>query len=244
MDFDKLIADRLMEISQTQEPDGSPWPEGCHGSRRALVIFIGPSPGGRKEEQRSERELNQGRPIWNEPFWDPVKFWSTGFQLSFQPIVETITGLRYEQSGKLIAVLNLDWIANPESRDVPRSAMREGCAHILPIIAESRPSLIIPMDIKTFNEFQDALIRDAFDLDPVLTEEILIKGQSRRDSWFYHRYMMAFTAEKNDQHFVVIKSLQHPARIFEKEYALRVGKAIRLAADQIWQGKAISMDIA
>lgn len=243
MNFDILVADRLKEISQTQEPDGSPWPEGCYGSRKALVIFLGPSPGGEKEELRSERGLNQGRPIWNEPFWDPVKTWSTGFRQSFQPIVESITGLKYEDAGKLIAVLNLDWIANPESKNVPISAMREGCTHILPIIAESKPSLIIPMDKKTHNEFQDALIRDDYDLDPVITDEILIKAQSKNDSWFYHRDMMAYKAEKFNQQFLVIKSLQHPARIFEIEYAFRVGKALRLAADQIWQGKAISMNV-
>jgi len=44
---------------------------------------------------------------------------------------------------------------------------------------------------------------------------------------------MVFIAEKNSKKMIVIKSLQHPARIFQREYAVRIGKAIKDAVDLI-----------
>jgi hypothetical protein len=239
MKFDELIKIRLDEMSRAEGPTGSPWPEGCQGSRRALVIFLGPSPGGKTEDHRSEREFNKEMPLWNEPLWDPVREWSNGFRNSFQPIVETIFGTEYQQAGKLVAVLNLDWMGNTQSKNVPVLSMREGGMHILPIIEESEPSLIIPMDRKAHDVFQNELLREGFDLDPVLTNEVLIRINSNK----YHRELIAFKANKGNAKFLVIKSFQHPARILDYAYALRIGKALRMAADQVWEGKPVSLRI-
>ena len=48
---------------------------------------------------------------------------------------------------------------------------------------------------------------------------------------------MAFSAKKEESSFLVIKSLQHPARIYDTKYAERVGQSIRDAAMALepWQ---------
>ena len=157
MNFKEEINYRLGEITQKDDSADFLWPENCAGSKNALVVFIGPSPGGDKEEERREIILSTNKPLWNIPYKDPLE-WSRGFRVSFKPIVETIFEKPYEEAAKLIARFNLDWMPNPESEDVALSYMREGCSHILPIISECNPRLVIPMDKKTFGIFQDGLI--------------------------------------------------------------------------------------
>ena len=130
---------------------------------------------------------------------------------------------------------------NPESEDVTLSYMREGCSHILPIISDCKPNLVIPMDTKTFGIFQDALILDGYDVDPVVHDEIRIKIWEKDDRSSYHNDILAFKATKDDLSYLVIKSFQHPARIFDDQYALRIGQAIKLAADQIWNGEVVRL---
>ena len=43
----------------------------------------------------------------------------------------------------------------------------------------------------------------------------------------------SFTTNKIERSFLVIKSLQHPARIYDKEYAIRIGKTIRDVVKQM-----------
>ena len=54
---------------------------------------------------------------------------------------------------------------------------------------------------------------------------------------------MAFKAKKENKSFVVVKSLQHPARIYDVEYAMRVGKAIKLAAEQISNDEEVNINL-
>lgn len=240
MNFEEAINKRLVEMAQHDDPVDFLWPEKCGGSRKAIVIFVGPSPGGDKENQRRDRKLNQINPLWNKPYTEPTN-WSTGFRQSFQPIVESIIGRDYPIASKLIAVTNMDWMKNPESEDVALSHMREGCSHILPVISDCKPSLVIPMDKKTFGIFQDALILDGYDVDPVVHDEIRIKIWEKEDRSSYHNDIMASKATKDDFSFLVINSFQHPARIFDDQYALRIGQAIKLAADQIWNGEVVRL---
>lgn len=113
--FEEEIKNRLTDMAQNDNPDDFYWPEKCGGSREALVIFVGPSPGGSKEELRRERKLNKVKPLWNKPYLNPTRKWSNGFQQSFQPIVEAIIGKEYDTAAKLIAVINMDWMQNPSS---------------------------------------------------------------------------------------------------------------------------------
>ena len=229
---EEIVNQRLKEMIEQTEPSSQLWPENCAGSRKALAIFVGPSPGGKKEYKRREIKLNCIRPLWNEPYNDPLS-WSAGFKKSFQPIVESIIGKPYEDAAKLIARVNMDWLGNPESQDVSYRYMWEGCSYILPVIYECDPELIIPMDEKSFGVLQMALYNDGYEIIPEHVDDIKIKISDKHGKARFHNGVMAFQAKKEDNAFLVIKSLQHPARIYDSEYARRIGQAIRSVAEQI-----------
>ncbi|MBN2391827.1 MAG: hypothetical protein JXR84_13960 [Anaerolineae bacterium] len=239
---DETITRRLKEMAWQKNHSDSLWPENCAGSRKALVIFVGPSPGGDKEDKRRPIKLNHVKPLWNEPYVDPLN-WSRGFQVSFRPIVEAIIGKPYEETAKLIARFNMDWLGNPESQDVSYRYMWEGCSHILPVLHECNPELIIPMDEKTFGVLQIALYNDGYDILPAQIGGINIKISDKNKKARYHSSIMAFSAKKEGSTFVVIKSLQHPARIYDVEYAKRIGQTIREAAEQIGKGNIVNLNI-
>jgi len=47
---EETITRRLEDMVRQNDPSDLLWPENCAGSRKALVIFVGPSPGGKKED--------------------------------------------------------------------------------------------------------------------------------------------------------------------------------------------------
>ena len=71
--FDEVINQRLEIMSQQSDPSDRLWPENCAGSREALVIFVGSSPGGKKKDKRREIKLDQVKPLSNEPYNEPLK---------------------------------------------------------------------------------------------------------------------------------------------------------------------------
>ena len=239
---DEIIQLRLQEMAQQDDPSNSLWPENCEGSRRALVIFVGPSPGGKKEKVRRDINRIKIKPLWNKSYLEPMK-WSTGFRISYRPLVEKIIGVPFEETSKLIARFNMDWMGNPESRDVSYRYMWEGCKYILPILAVCDPELVIPMDGKTFGVLQIALYDQGYEIFPVKIGSIKVRISNKDRKVRNHTTMMAFRARKNEQSFGVIKSFQHPARIYEPEYAERIGKAIRIAANQISSDVPVSLNI-
>lgn len=239
---DETITRRLEDMTRQSDPSGLLWPENCAGSRKALVIFVGPSPGGKKEDKRREIKLNHTRPLWNEPYDDPLN-WSAGFKKSFQPVVEAIIGKPYKDAAKLIARVNMDWLGNPESQDVSYRYMWEGGSYILPVIYECNPELIIPMDEKSFGVLQIALYNDGYEIIPARIGEIKVKISDKNGKARYHDSIMAFRAKREENTFLVIKSLQHPARIYDAEYARRIGQSIRNAAEQIWNGDIVNLNV-
>jgi hypothetical protein len=239
---DETITRRLEDMMRQDDPSDLLWPENCAGSRKALVIFVGPSPGGKEENKRREIKPNDTKPLWNEPYNDPL-IWSIGFRKSFKPIVEVLIGKSYEDAAKLIARVNMDWLRNPESQDVSYRYMWEGCLYILPVIYACNPELVIPMDEKSFGVLQIALYNDGYEIIPARIGKIKIKISDKNGRARYHHSIMAFSAKKEGSSFVVIKSLQHPARIYDPEYAKRVGQSIRDAAEQIWNGDTVNLNI-
>ena len=157
--------------------------------------------------------------------------------------MEVIIGKPYSDAAKLIARFNMDWLGNPESQDVSYRYMWEGCSYILPILYECSPELIIPMDKKSFWVLQIALYNDEYDIIPVRIGVFRVEISDKNGKIRYHNSIMAFSAQKKESAFLVIKSLQHPARIYDIEYASRIGQAIREAAEQIWKGDAVNLDI-
>ncbi len=238
---DETINHRLKTMEQ-QNSLSSLWPENCAGSRKALVIFVGPSPGGKKEDKRREIKSTHNQPLWNKTYLAPLQ-WSRGFQVSFKPIVERIFERPYRKAAKLIARFNMDWLQNPESQDVSYRYMWEGCSYILPVLYECKPDLIIPMDEKTFGVLQMALYNDGHEIYPARIGKIRIKISDKNGKLRQHSNIMAYRAEREDNSFMVIKSLQHPARIFDVEYANSVGQAIRFAAEQMWNDEIVNINL-
>ena len=224
----EIISKRLNEMSQQPDPSNHLWPENCAGSRKAMVIFVGPSPGGTKEKVRREIKTEFIQPLWNEPYTDPLS-WSAGFKVSFKSLVESIFAMEYDDAAKLITRMNMDWLQNPESQDVSYRYMWEGCRYILPIIEECNPEIIIPMDEKTFNVLQMFLYNDGYEIIPEQLDKIKVLIAEGKKKKRYHTAFMAFWAKKEGKKFFVIKSLQHPARIFKNDYATRIGEALRSA---------------
>ena len=239
---EEIITQRLEEMNKQSDPYVPYWPENCEGSRKALVIFVGPSPGGKKEINRRGIKLNQFKPCWNDAYMEPL-FWSGGFNKSFRPIVETLIGKPYGEASKLIARVNMDWLSNPEAKDVSFRYMWEGCKYILPVIHECDPELVIPMDEKTFGVLQIALYNGGYEIYPARIGKIKIRISDENSKTRYHNSIMAFSAKRDENSFLVIKSLQHPARIFDSDYATRVGQSIRDAAKQIWSGDTVNLNI-
>lgn len=239
---EEKITQRLNEMATKVDPSNKKWPENCAGSRKALVIFLGPSPGGKKEESRREIKTDFITPLYGEPYLDPLR-WSRGFKVSFEKIVETLFGRPYGEASKLIARINLDWLQNPESHDVPYLFMWMGSKYIFPVILECDPELIIPMDEKSFNILQIALYENGFRIIAPKIGKISIKIFEKNGKTGYHQDLMAYKAIKGRQSIIVIKSLQHPARIYNPDYAKRIGEAIRIAAKLIDMDQEVNINI-
>jgi hypothetical protein len=237
---DDVINSRLAEMKQNPDPGMSFWPENCEGSRKALVIFVGPSPGGTTEKDRDEIKINLIKPLWNESYLEPLK-WSRGFKVSFKLIVERIFLREYEESAKLIARMNMDWEQNPESSNVPYLYMWLGCSVMLPAVIECEPELIIPMDEKTYGILQIALANYGFQIIPAKKGKIKILISNKDGKASFHQDISAFKATMNNKTIVIVKSWQHPARIFNIDYAARVGNAIRSAAIQISEDNIVNI---
>jgi len=111
--------------------------------------------------------------------------------------------------------------------------MWEGCSYILPVIYECNPELVIPMDMKSFEVLQIALYVNGYEIVPQRIANINVEISDRDDKPRHHHRIMTFSAKKEERSFLVIKSLQHPARIYDKKYAIRVGQSMRDVAKQI-----------
>jgi hypothetical protein len=141
--------------------------------------------------------------------------------------------LPYATAGKLIARANLDWLGNPDSGDVGERFMFEGAPSTLRLLNDCSPEVILPMDFKTFRVLH-AVMREAGFLiseRSVSDFSVCISDASER----YHRSLHAFFATTPDgREMLVMKLPQHPARMFQPDYATRCGVALRGAATQLF----------
>lgn len=177
--------------------------------------------------------------LWNESFNKPLS-WSRGFKTSFKSLVESLFQWPYETTGKLLGRANLDWLGNPESRDVRHEHMREGAPATLQMIEDCSPELVLPMDKSTFDVLFDVLKNNGFEVTPCECKAftVLISAAKRR----FHRYLFACRVKaENGREFVMIKLPQHPARMFNADYGRRCGEAVREAALQIAIGQPVDV---
>ena len=220
----------ISRMISTPAPDGR-WPDGCYGCRLAWLTFVGPSPGGGDGKNAEvPRQEQVYAPLWNEEYTEPCSAWSIGFRMSTQVLVETVMGRKREQGAlKLYNFANFDWMQNPNACNVPTDRMRRGRMAVLNHLAEVQPRVIIPMESKA-HQLLSELLRQTYELHPLhfVQVEILIGGT--RHGQRFHRHMDAYHLSGIGPLAgrYVIRCPQHPARIFNAEYAGRVGRALRV----------------
>ena len=218
---------RLEEMRTQPEPSDE-WPRGCRGSRRAWVIFVGPSPGGK--DKRDE----PASPLWNKPFTAPFR-WGGGFKQSMKPLLSVLMPEASETEATLLyAVYNLDSIEEPHANRVSLERMRNGAPAVLSLLEKSRPRLIVPMEKTCFNVLHDALHERGYnftDNEFPLPAPIAIYNNPKR----IHRKLCGFRIEGTGplRGSVVIRLPQHPAKILRADYATACGKSVRNLFEQL-----------
>ncbi len=216
---------RLHEMRTCSEPMEE-WPRGCRGSRRPWLVFIGPSPGGKKGADEG------ASPRWNRPFTDPFTppFWGGGFKQSMQPLLRTLMPEATEaESTLLYAVYNFDSIQNPQASRVPSESMKRGAPGLLSLLEKSPPRLIVPMERRSFDVLRDELPQRGYkrteNYQFPIPIPISIYGNPKR----FHRNIFGFRIDGTGplKESVVVKLPQHPAKIFRADYATECGKVVR-----------------
>ena len=228
------IKQRLARMRTKPAPLGQ-WPDGCSGSLCSWLMFVGPSPGGGKRSApTTPRQRNGKWSLWNEDYLDPIEKWSNGFKNSMCHLVETITATSLAGgAAKVFGVINFDWIQNPDASCVPQERINQGEGDVIAILEQTQPRVIVPMERRSFDQLQKALIQRRYLLRfPDLTE-VTIRINAKKN----HTDLRAYTILNGKLNgSVVIKAPQHPARIYDKEYAIRCARAIRSALEQLAAG--------
>lgn len=231
--FDSETVRKRIEEMEKNPPPKIKWDEPCEGSGRSLVIFVGPSPGGERATGTREMEKNKFSPLWGKAYTDPL-CWSRGFKVSFKPLVEAFFGAEYEKAGKLIGRANLDWHGEPESKNVPLHRMCEGFPSTLKMIEVCEAQILLAMDWKAFRVLHEMLGKSngsyRVSEKKKIEKVVRIPGKSERS----HRSIHVFVAtDKKERRILVMKLLQHPARMYSEEYGKLSGEALRRAAEKL-----------
>ena len=240
------VAARLREMREQANPTLR-WDQQCEGSARALVVFVGPSPGRSPHDPKQRQPLirNRNPALWNEGYTDPLT-WAGGFRSGFKPLVEAIFAAPYARASKLIARANLDWHGDSNAANVPERFMVEGAPSVLKLIADCSPELLLPMERRAYD-----VLRDVTQAAPGFTvtecdvrrfEVRISNGTPGR--WHYTPSLRCFRATTPAGHrLVVMKLPQHPVWILEPDYGARCGAAVRQAAQQIAAGQPIDVSV-
>ncbi|MBZ0335302.1 hypothetical protein [Marinobacter sp. AL4B] len=224
--------DRLQRQKEQDKPN-TVFPEGCYGASNAPLVFVGPSPGGGEvDAEYSARNFDANGAYWNFEFNEPFEEWSNGFRTSLKPIVETVLQLPLsEGSNKLFAFVNFDWIQNPDSSQVPMSRVNEGKAVVLKVLKEIQPRIIVALDTKAYKALVQVIKID-YCLVDLKSQNVRIRTASPNS---YHREVKAHLIEGHGElnGSVFLKSPQHPARIYNADYAERVSITLRKAYEAV-----------
>ena len=232
---------RLQQMRQEPNPTLR-WDEQCDGSARALVLFVGPSPGSNPRDPtvRQPRRTDAVAALWNEGYIDPLR-WAGGFPRSFRPLVEALLAIPWDAASTLIARGNLDWFGNPEAVNVPEEFMLKGAGSVLRMISDCRPDLIVPMEKRAFGVLREAMVQAGFTIRQCEVREFTVRISDAAKVRL-HRTIYCFRATAPDGHeTVVIKLPQHPAKILQPDYGARCGAAVREAARQIAAGQPVDV---
>ena len=223
-----LEQDALIHRMATQSAPTGRWPAGCYGSRLAWLMFVGPSPGGTAVTGPvAPRNPRAEEPLWNQEYTRPCTDWSPGFRASVQPLVETILGRTREQGAlKLYGFANFDWASIPRADDVPADRMARGAEVMLNHLSEVGPRVVVTMERRSHELLERELLTRNYVLRRPLRSEITVainKGAT------CHRRFDAYEIAGSGLLLgtFVLRSLQHPAKLFNRDYAGRVARALR-----------------
>jgi hypothetical protein len=184
------------------------------------LLFVGPSPGGRAESGAVK----------------PFDQWSPGFRASLRVFVETIVGLRIEEgAGRLYGFANFDWAPNPDGADVPAERMTAGVPDVLRVLDQAIPKVVVTLEERSHRLLETAL-STRYELLRTPVGEVFIRiGEGEQRA---HRSISAFQLAGIGplSGSIIVKSPQHPARIFNPDYASRCARALRSVVEQIARG--------
>jgi len=242
-----LIEQEIIERLKKQRDETNPnivFPEGCNGAANALLVFVGPSPGGgNPDTEYYERGERNGFAYWNFEYIAPFEKWSNGFRNSLKPIIENLLQISLDEgASKLFAFVNFDWIQNPDSSQVPDDRINEGKIYVNQILHKIDPKIIVALDSKAYKNLVNLLKEENYTLSELTKQRVEIRTASQNS---YHRSMNAhvISGNKNLNGAVLLKSPQHPARIFNKDYALRVAQSLRAAYTAILNDSELSLSL-
>lgn len=235
---EQVFRNRLKQQREEEKPD-IVFPEGCYGAANAPLVFVGPSPGGgNTDTEYFGRNIIGGGAYWDYDFIEPFQEWSNGFRNSLKPIIESLLKIPMnEGAAKLFAFVNFDWIQNPDSSKVPISRIEEGKSEVLRVLQQIQPKIIVALDNKAYSNLI-SLLSDSYSLTDLKNQDVKVRT-ARANA--YHWQIKAHTISGCNEldGTVLLKSLQHPARIFNQDYALRVAQSLRLAYEAIVSGKEL-----
>lgn len=240
-----MIENEIVERLRQQREESNPrvtFPEGCYGAANAPLVFVGPSPGGGSfKTEYFERGETNGSAYWNFEFTEPFNEWSNGFRKSLKPIIEGLLQISLDQgASKLFAFVNFDWIQNPDSSKVPNDRINEGKASVNKTLHKINPKIVVALDSKAYQNLVHLLKDEGYVLSELINPCVNVRTASKNS---YHRTINAHVINGNGNlnGAVLLKSLQHPARIYTEDYALRVAHSLRAAYTAILAGDELSL---
>lgn len=239
--FNAEISTRLEEMRSQQRPLNLVWPEGCYGSARSILVFVGPSPGGSPliECGTWQRNPSDGLALWNEtfsePFDDSRDRWGGKYVYSIPIFLETIIGVSLQHGAKLYAFANFDWIQCPREVNVSTERMKSGEREVLHVLSSCKPLVIVPLTRGAASRLRNLLEKNYNVVSPHRCDVLIDIGKSRR----FHRDLEVYQLKGSGvlNGAVVIRSPQHPNRVLNREHAMRCAKAIRHAFMQMLEGR-------
>jgi uracil-DNA glycosylase len=242
-----MIEKEIIERLRQQREESNPkivFPEGCYGSANAPLVFVGISPGGGSIDTKySERGESNGSVFWNFEFIEPFEEWSIGFRKSLKPIIENLLQLSLvEGASKLFAFVNFDWIQNPDSSKVPDERINEGKACVSQTLHQINPKIIVALDSKAYQNLINLLKEESYSLSNLKNQRVEVRTASPNS---YHRSINVHLIKGNKSlnGVVLLKSLQHPAKIFTEDYALRVAQSLRSAYTAVLGGDELTLSL-
>jgi hypothetical protein len=246
--IDEAIEARLNEMRNNPKPaQEQEWADGCYGSLRSVLLFVGASPGtgGRKFTDRHPRGMHTYEVLWNEPYRVPYDeatgkvYWGTQYKRSIPPLLETITGHRLNDGlDKLYGFANFDWLPSGVGMETPVAAMRDGMPVIWNIISQTRPLLIVALQSNVFPLLRELIENHGFCVGEEPQQSTLIRTPRKKKS--YHRIVNVHRITTLDPNYtpILVRLPQHPAKMMmDVDYAYRCARAVRKACETAYYGE-------